>query len=628
MKDRSFLRLGAGSLALAIPLGAAALPVEFGPVKGSLDTTVSLGATMRAQDPDDELIGIANGGSSRTVNEDDGNLNYKSGDVVSAAIKATHDLDLKYKKGGLFARTSYFYDGQADSDRQNFGKRGKDRLVSEIDMLDLYAYVSFDVAHRSVAVRAGKQVVNWGESTFIGNSINTVNAVDVARLRTPGSEIKEALLPVPMLWTSISLFTNVSMEALWIWNFDEIQIDPRGSFFSTTDLISDDGRTAFAGFGRRNDQHAPPGCPIVPPGNTAPCMAAGLPSDGAAQVFIPRASDVRPDNEDNQYGAALRYYADWLNNTEFGLFYLKYHSRAPLISAIRGTTGNNLAPNGTARYFVEYPEDIELYGLSFNTGGPLGIALQGEYSYRPNLPLQLASIELLFAALGLPNVQTGTSSAALPVGTVIQGFERVKAHQAQVTGTKAFGPTFGAEQFVLLGEAGVTILELPDGVLFNGPGTSLASCRNPAPPVLIATAGGGCQREGYADQTSWGYRAVARMDFENAIGPAQLSPRLVFAHDVNGVGPAFNQGAKAITVGLAMNYLQRWQADIGYTSFFGGRTYSGTDTVAPGTVIPPTPPATAPTIIGGTADQSSDFATGANPSKDRDFIAVSVSYAF
>ncbi|MFX4681957.1 DUF1302 family protein, partial [Acinetobacter baumannii] len=56
-----------------------------------------------------------------------------------------------------------------------------------------------------------------------------------------------------------------------------------------------------------------------------------------------------------------------------------------------------------ARIFAEYPEDIQLFGLSFNTPGPFGLALGGEYSFRPNLPLQIATPELVLAALGLPN---------------------------------------------------------------------------------------------------------------------------------------------------------------------------------------------------------------------------------
>ncbi|MGQ0697599.1 MAG: DUF1302 domain-containing protein [Panacagrimonas sp.] len=609
-------RLGAASLAATIPLGAHAFTFEKGSIKGNLDTTISLGTTLSMEDPDDALIGIANGGTARSVNEDDGKLNYKSGDVISTALKATHDLDLQYASSGIFARTTYFYDSQADSDEENFGKRGEDRLVSKIELLDLFAYTNFKINGRNASLRAGRQVVNWGESTFIGNSINVINPIDVAKLRTPGSELKEALLPLPMLWTSTALSSSVSAEALWILGFDEIEIDPRGSFFSTTDLISDDSDTAFVGSGRRNDQHG-----------ATPVSAT------TAGFGIRRATSRQPERKAGQFGFALRYFADWLNNSEFGLYYLKYHSRSPLISGTRATDQTStLTRVQTSSYFVEYPENIELYGLSFNTDGPAGIALQGEYSYRPNLPVQIASTELLLAALRLPGNTTDVADGvnpALAPGEA-EGFRRIHAHQAQATATKAFGPTLGASQFVVVGEAGVTRLELDKDLLFNAPSVHLPSCRNLA-PIIAAVANGSCQEGvggGYADRTSWGYRMVARMDFENVIGPAQFSPRLVFAHDVNGVGPAFNQEAKAVTLGLAVNYLQRWQADISYATFFGGREYSGTDPIPPGTIIPPTPPATAPTVFAGDASQPASFSSNANPNEDRDFLAVSISYAF
>lgn len=601
--------LGTFALTLMASSGAQAFTLDLGEVKGSFDTTVSLGAIVSVEDPDAALVGIANGGSSRSVNEDDGRLNYESGDVVSALVKATHDLDLQYGSGGIFARASYFYDAQADDDRANFGPRGKNRLTAHADLLDLFAYVNFKIDGRNATLRVGQQVVNWGESTFLGNSINSINAIDVSRLRAPGSEIKEALLPTPMLWGSVSLTEAVSMEALWLWDFDEIQIDPRGSFFSTNDFISDDGDRAYIGSGRRNDQDAR--SPV-----TATTAAAGL----------IRAPTRRPNHETGQYGLALRYFAEWLNSTEIGLFYLKYHSRAPNISGSRANAAPSAQdPFGGARYFVEYPEDIELYGISFNTDGPFGVALQGEYSYRPSFPLQLAATELLLGALRRPNVtdtEEGVNPATAPVEA--EGFRRTPVHQAQMTGTKAFGPTLRANQFVLLGEVGVTFLDYDKDLLFNAPSVHLPSCRNGA-AIAAAVGNGSCQENvggGYADRTSWGYRAVARMDFENAIGPAQLSPRLVFAHDVNGSGPVFNQETKAITLGIGMNYLQRWQADISYTSFFDGRNYSGTDPIPGGTQL------NATTFAPGDPSQPLTFSSSANPNEDRDFVAVSVSYAF
>ena len=599
MKLRDLARVGLGGIALGVPLSLHAFDFDIGEAKASFDTTVSAGAIWRMEKRDPSLIAISNGGTSRSINDDNGNQNYKRGDVVSSIVKATNDFEIKFGNFGVFNRVSAFYDFQAHDDDEYFGKRGRDRLKSEIDSLDAFFYANFKINGRNSSVRLGKQVVNWGESTFIQNSINVINPVDVSRLRAPGSELKEALLPVPMFWGTTSITEALSVETVWLWSYQETLLDPVGSYFSTNDFLADDGRFAYAGGGRRNDGDA-----------TTPISA------GTASAALPRLGDARPRGETQQYGLAFRYFAEWLKSTEIGLYYLKYHSRTPVFSGLRATP-----PNGP-RYFAEYVENIELYGISFNTDGPFGIALQGEYSYRPNLPLQLAGVELLLAASRATNaIDRGEDVNPATAPEAADGYRRVRAHQAQMTGTKAFGPTIGASQFVMVGEVGVTRLELDKDLLYSGPGTvTLPACEG-APQPIINSFNGSCQdASGFADRTSWGYRLVSRMDFENVIGPTQVSPRLVFSHDVNGVGPAFNEDTKAVTLGLGFNYLQRWQADVGYTLFFDGRHYSGTDPIPPGTVSPPQRP--------GDANQSASYETSANPLEDRDFLAVSVSYAF
>ncbi len=468
-------------------------------------------------------------------------------------------------------------------------------------------------------------MINWGESTFIGNSINSINPVDVSRLRQPGAELKEALLPTPIISAQLQITSDLSLEGIYLAAYDKTQIDPRGAFFSTNDFVSDDGNQAIVSFGRREDQNFPT---RVPAGARA----------GSASVWVPRQATRDPENTTNQYGFALRYFAEPLNNTEFGLFMLKYHSRTPLVSGIRGGATNVTSTTPTCAtsattgcrgtFFSEFPENIELYGLSFNTTAPFGVAVQGEYSFRPNQPIQLSGTEVLLAVLGAPNSISGTPQSSdrptpYALGAYVQGYRNVTMHQSQVTLTKAFGPTLGAEQFVLLGEVGLTHLELPDNMRFGGPGAGLPACGFGTP---VTVANGSCQAEGFATDNSWGYRIVSRMDFENVIGAVQMSPRLVLSQDVNGGSPTFNEGTKAITAGIGFNYLQRWQADIGYTTFFGGRTYAGTDSVPPGTDVNPDPNVT--TLSTGDTSQSQSFATSANPNKDRDFVAVSVSYAF
>ena len=112
---------GRGALAAACTL-AACLPAQAFEFKndalglnGNFDTTISLGAAWRMQERDPALIGIANGGRARSVNEDDGNLNYDKRDAIFSALKVTHELDLKYKNYGLFTRFTYFYDPVSDN---------------------------------------------------------------------------------------------------------------------------------------------------------------------------------------------------------------------------------------------------------------------------------------------------------------------------------------------------------------------------------------------------------------------------------------------------------------------------------------------------------------------------------
>ncbi len=641
---KGVLHAGVGSAMLAIPWHASALNFQVGELDIQVDTTLSAGAVWRMQDPAASLIGITNGGTSRSVNDDDGNLRYDKNDVVSSLAKATQDLEIKWRDFGIFSRYSYFYDFEISNDNrtgpQAFGPRANDRLGSDAQLLDLFAYGRFDLGDRALNVRAGRQVVSWGESTFIQNGLNVINPIDVARLRAPGAELKEALLPISAITLSTSITDTLSIEALWMLDWEEIEIDPRRAYFSTSDVASDDSVKAFTGFGRRFDDNQPP---------TPPLSATG--PNGQAQIWVDRDPNRIPENDRQQYGVALRYFAENLNYTEFGMYYLRYHSRVPLLSGIRGgaagipgsTSGASAyapppAPagftlNGDTRYFVEYPEGINTYGLSFNTSLPLGVALQAEYTYRPNLPVQIAPTEVLLAILGNPN---NGGIGPLPVGAgYTRGWDGLNAHQVQATATKAFGPTFGAQQWVLLGEAGYNHIDLQDGKVYSGPGASLPSCNNPGAggpltgqEILDRASGGGCQADGYATRGSWGYRAVTRLDYENLVGPVGVSPRLAWSHDVNGVGPNFNHGTKAIGLGIAFNYLQRWQADIAYTIFTGGKTFSGTDRLQPGSLQNPQPGVLPAYQVPGDASQSPAYSTSANPNKDRDFLAVSISYAF
>jgi hypothetical protein len=591
-------------------------------VTGSFDSTISLGGLWRVSGRDPALIGIANGGTSRSVNGDDGNLNYHKGELVSSLIKGTHELELKYNDWGLFTRGIWYYDHAADN-KHELGPKAHSRLNGSVLWLDAYGYGRFDLGGQKSAVRVGSQVVSWGESTFIANSINSINPVDVSKLRAPGSELKEALIPTPMIWASQQIGQGLSIEGYVQANWQKTRLDPRGSFFSTTDVFSDDGDKVYVTFGRRKDQHFP----LTNPSPIPALAAIYGPFDPAASVWVPRGDDRTPSNS-GQFGVSLRYLASALNNTEFGAYYLNYHSRTPIGSVKKTTfpalgsgttnllTGSPFIPaaansaNGSASLFLEYPANIHLFGLSFSTAGPLGFALQGEYSFRQNQPAQLGATDLVLASLNLPS-QYAQNPADIPLGSEISGFKRVHMHQLQATATKAVPQILGAEQFVFVTEVGFNYLDLPNDLKFEGYGTFL--------PVLQSSAniasGGSAQPGGWATKTSSGYRIAARLEYPNAMMGVNVIPRVAFSHDVQGVGPNFNKGAKAATVGVGFSYQQNWQADLSYTSFYGGRTFCGTDVAS----------LSAATLAAG---QPLTFCSSANSLKDRDFIAFNVSYSF
>ena len=241
-------------------------------------------------------------------------------------------------------------------------------------------------------------------------------------------------------------------------------------------------------------------------------------------------------------------------------------------------------------YFLEYPEDIPLFGLSFNTVlGTSGWALQGEYSLRHDAPLQRAERTVLEEGLA-PILRTldPTRPDFVPPQEVpeyldeyaqdtVQGYIRRDVSQVQATATRVFGPTMGADGLVFLTEVALMhVHDMPD--------SDTEPLESPAGGVLTAP-GAPNPEEADADATSWGYRVAARLDYNNAIGSINLFPYAQFLHDVSGNSPApsgpFVDGRTALTIGLRADYLSRWQADIGYTRYAGdGNDLSDRDFVS------------------------------------------------
>ena len=597
----SVLCLGLTLAGIGVP-SALGVEIDKGWLYGRLDTTIAVGASMRLVQPDLDLIGVANGGYANSINLDDGNLNFKKGDLTSASIRVTHELDLSSGNFGFFGRMYYFYDWaimSIDTERTPLSKSAERYAGKNIKILDAYLTTDFDLFGRPVTMRVGNQVLSWGESLFIQNGINSINPIDVSQVWVAGAELRDALLPIPMVSLNAGITDNLSIEGFYQLYWNNTEIEPSGTFFCTKDHVGPGADRVYLGFGQ-------PGVSDNPP-----TAIGSVPPSGVA-VF--RQPDNRPPDE-GQGGVALRYFAPWLNDTEFGFYYMRYHSRLPVLSGMTGiappddldaylewalTNGDYASTGG---YFREYPKDIDLVGMSFNTEvGSSGIALQGEVTYRMNQPFQVDDVELLVSALqplegalgpllylskypdADPDLGVFSQSQLIQQGGAvdyeqyIRGWRRKDMIQPQFTLTKLFGPMLGMDQLVMLAEFGATyILDMEDKneLRYEADGT-FTSANDYFTQIGLQPATQ--PMRDFPDEFSWGYRLAARADFNNAVGPVTLQPAVAFYHDVEGTTPApvtnFIEERKSITGSLTATYLNALRVKVSYTNYFDGGNFN------------------------------------------------------
>ncbi|BBH44348.1 DUF1302 domain-containing protein [Pseudomonas sp. KU43P] len=611
------------AVSLASTLASPAFAVSFniGEIEGQFDSSLSVGASWSTANPNKNLIGVNNGGKGLSQTSDDGHLNFKKGETFSKIFKGIHDLELKYGDTGVFVRGKYWYDFELKDEHREFkdisdSGRKEGAKSSGAEMLDAFVYHNYAIGDQPGSVRLGKQVVSWGESTFIGGGINAINPIDVSAFRRPGAEIKEGLIPVNMFYVSQSLTDNLSAEAFYQIEWDQTVVDNCGTFFSQPDVIADGCNNNLAVLATQNSLASRLGPLAAPVTNTlaARGVSYGSPDEG---VIVRRGPD-RDARDSGQFGVALRYMYEPLN-TEFGGYFMNYHSRAPIFSGrgadaqfynVNGLAGAlvaagvpasalaSLLPSlmplqvaGNSSYYVEYPEDIRLYGLSFSTTLPTGTAWSGEISYRPNAPVQLNTTDILYSGLTPlnPNVSVlqGTPGADQP------GYRRKEITQLQTTFTHFFDQVMGAERLTMVGEVGWTHvggLESTSKLRYGrdpvfGPGPLPAGqCEALNSSTLGTTDANNvsryCENDGYTTSDSWGYRIRAIWDYNNVFAGVNLRPSLAWSHDVDGYSPGpggnFEEGRKAISLGLDAEYQQTYTASLSYTNFFDGK-YSTVD---------------------------------------------------
>lgn len=634
------------ALATLLPFAvgsASAFELNLGAVTGSLDTTLSYGSAWRMEAPDKALstdyagYSAAVAANRRTfINKSDGDANFDNDSrPVSSVFKITSEMELKYDNFGAFFRGSMFYDTVLMDEEPNrahanlypnagscnvqnspgvvcgFPSENDDHSGNKGRVLDAYVYGNFDVGSFPLNVRLGEQVVSWGEALFLQDGINSANPVSLSQLRLPGAEIKEALLPLPMLYGSLGIGDNATVEAFYQFDWDYSEADDVGTYYSTDD--------AFAGLGANNI--------LVSVLNPASSLSLTQQSDllkaynGNTSTWLTnkRIADKDVDAKD-QFGVAFRYS---MENTEFGVFYMNYDSHKPVAQAVTGqangyqagsaktiaavnacvaaggatqtcvATANAFNYIDTTTYQIVYPENINLYGLSFSTTlGDLSVA--GELAYRPNdvILAELGDNLVAYNTLGAASIGNGVASTAgnilnngqaFGAGTVVKDWVELETYNIDFTIVNNFGPILGADN-------AIGVLELGGSYIPEGEDQKYASTASLLYLPASEVAGGltnsacnapkydpaSCLSEGalddYLDRFSWGYRAVFSATYNDAFAGVALTPSIRFAHDVGGNSHRtgnFLENRKSATVGVSALYNQVMEVSVAYNAFWG-----------------------------------------------------------
>lgn len=575
--------IAAGFLAAAVmPVQAAQFQV--GDFDLSINSTVSAGTSFRVEGQDRALYGQNNtnaageSGTGLSNTGDDGNLNFQKGDTFSTIIKGVHDFELKKDNYGFFSRVKWFYDHTLSKKDVFHGHEPTSNTPNQrledsgfhpyarfdgIDLLDAFGYINTNIGDKPLDLRLGKQVISWGESTFILSPIAGLNTIDVSAFRRPGAELKEGFTPAEMLYANLGVTDSTSLEAFYQLKWRKTVPEGCGTYFSTADFVADGcDRLAFQA------------------GPVAALGGATITDQQNYQfgTFVNRLVDRQPD-DGGQFGFALRSYFDSID-AELGAYAMQYHSRLPLASLGKGnvgttptapTAGVTFGPTASSGYVIDYPEDLQVFGLSFATNVG-GWAWSGEASMVKDLPIQINANDLL--AAGLTNGAAGGSAElrervrSAPDNSIVNGFDRFDVTQIQNTFIKTFDRALGSSQVVFVGEVAAIFVDgLPE--ITGDPATTGTRYGRAAVFGGVSPTNPGLN--GFVTDFSWGYRLRTQATYRDVFLGTDLIPSIAFSHDVDGYSPepgqAFNEGRQSVGLGLGFEFDANTKAAISYTTF-------------------------------------------------------------
>ena len=184
-------------------------------------------------------------------NADNGSLNFDQGSIFSAKQKIFGSITGTTDSGlGVDVSYSASYNPALKFNSEDFRpmtKSAKDDFETDISLYDAYVTGSTETANGFMDYQVGRFATNWGEATFIPVGANglVTNALDLSKLRGPGASIREALMPTEQITLSTQI-DNISVDAYYQFNSEQVGLDPSGSYFGS-DFIGAGHGTVLVG---------------------------------------------------------------------------------------------------------------------------------------------------------------------------------------------------------------------------------------------------------------------------------------------------------------------------------------------------------------------------------------------
>jgi Protein of unknown function (DUF1302) len=604
------------------------LEFDIGGVNVDIDSTLTYSAIRRMHEADQqflndpsntsEIFAVYGRGPQQALDHtvemqrDDGNRNFSKG-LVSSRYSFLSSMDINYGRFGLFTRVTGLYDsvykdrqtdnnslityntGALNANNREFPDETSDQHGADLELLDGFVYGEFTLADKNLSLRVGKQAVSWGEALRIPNGINFANGpVDASKLTVPGIELNEVFRPVGAIYAQFEISDTMTLETYYQYEWEDTRIPGVGSYFSEIDLLNKGGDNVLvpASFVAFNGNLAQ-GADI----NTAATAAAGITAMTQMMavspfVTIDRADD-RTASDDGQFGVALRWLVESLNESEFGFYFMRYHEKTPSpvfrlgayspfasdgscilpggvgcppgpvpdaavpgndtfnwIDPLQAAIGRGVLPPSAAlggmvinaydnsEYFLDYVEDVELYG--FSVGTVVGdVTLAGEVSLREGVPVAIAEEPIALIAQGV-------AAQDLP-GTEYLTYTLEDVFHWDFSAMQIFGPNF-------ISDSAIVLFEVAGDQVKNRKSHEVG---NTLVPVTAS---------------SWGYTMAVDLVYNDVVPGLKLTVPFVYSEGVHGDSP-FAAGMKddrrQASVGVIGQFYENFVAELRYTAYSG-----------------------------------------------------------